>query len=77
MPAAVSGSGGHVATFRAAVVLVRGFELPPGDALRLLVEDYNPRCAPPWTPYELRHKVTQALRRSRMPFGAIVDRRTT
>ena len=74
MPGAISGSGGHTATFRVACVLVRGFALDADDALRLLVEEYNPRCAPAWSLHELRHKVRQALQRSRLPFGWLADR---
>jgi hypothetical protein len=74
MERAISGSGGHAATMRAAVAMVRGFALPPDDALALLEREYNPRCQPPWSQWELRHKVRQAHARGRMPFGALVDR---
>jgi len=59
VPGAVSGSGGHNATFRAACVLVLGFGLSQDEALRLLSE-WNEKCQPPWTDRELLHKVTQA-----------------
>jgi hypothetical protein len=74
MPAAISGSQGHVATFRVALVLVRGFGLHTDDALRLLAEEYNPRCLPPWSLPELRHKVRQAVQRGRLPHGYLADR---
>lgn len=60
MPGAVSGSGGHATTFKAACVLVRGFGLEPEAALRLLIEIHNPMCAPAWSERELVHKVKQA-----------------
>lgn len=60
MPPAVSGNGGHAATYTAATVLVHGFEIDPERALALLLDYYNPRCEPPWTEKELRHKVTSA-----------------
>jgi Bifunctional DNA primase/polymerase, N-terminal len=60
MPAAVSGQGGHLATFRAAIVLVRGFALDPTIALDLLAREYNPRCRPPWRLHDLAHKVASA-----------------
>ena len=60
MEASISGSGGHNAAFAAAVAMVKGFSLPAEVALRLLAEEYNPRCAPPWNDRELRHKVSQA-----------------
>lgn len=57
---AVAGSNGHDTTFRAACSLVIGFDLSPDDAFALLANDYNPRCVPPWTEKELRHKVNSA-----------------
>lgn len=59
---AVSGCGGHNATFHAACVLVHGFGLARGQALALLAE-YNRRCKPPWSRRELEHKIDQALER--------------
>lgn len=75
MDGAISGSGGHAATMRAAVALIRGFHLRPDDALRMLVAEYNPRCQPPWTERELAHKCKQAHQRGRMPFGALAEKR--
>lgn len=60
LPPAISGQGGHAATYTAATVLVHGFEIDPERALALLLDYYNPRCEPPWTEKELRHKVTSA-----------------
>ena len=60
MPAAISGQGGHSQTYAAATALVHGFELDPVDAMRLLQTEYNPRCEPPWSEKELRHKVDDA-----------------
>jgi hypothetical protein len=71
---AVSGQGGHNATFRAACVLVQGFDLDPEDAYGLLATDYNPRCQPQWSERELRHKVEDADRvPSRHPRGRLRD----
>jgi hypothetical protein len=58
-PSAVSGKGGHNITFRLAIDLVQGFSLSQGDALDLLRE-WNNRCQPPWSEYELKHKVEDA-----------------
>src|SRR5262249_32955309 len=52
--------------FGVARALVYGFDLPPADALRLLLRHCNPRCVPPWSEGELRHKVEDA---DRIPFG--------
>lgn len=61
MPAAVSGSGGHNATFHVACVLVQGFGMTPEQAFPLLA-DFNQRCTPPWSEKELRHKLRGADR---------------
>jgi hypothetical protein len=73
MPPAISGAGGHAATFRVALALVRGFALPDDEALRLLVEQFNPRCQPPWSAWELRHKVRSAATRGRLPPGWLAN----
>lgn len=61
LPPAIAGQNGHTTTFRAAIILVRRFGLPPDAALHLLLTEYNPRCDPPWSERELRHKVEDAL----------------
>jgi len=77
MPGAISGSGGHATTFSAALAMVRGFELEPEDALRLLVEIHNPLCAPPWSRWELRHKVKSAAMRARAERGWLAEKPST
>ena len=59
-PGAISGQGGHNATFAVATALVHGFELSRGSAEALLAE-YNEKCVPPWNANELAHKVNQAM----------------
>ena len=59
MPPAVSGAGGHKATFHVACVLVQGFGLSPEQAYPLLA-DFNALCSPPWSEKELRHKLRGA-----------------
>ena len=56
---AISGQGGHDATFHVAAVLVHGFALPDNDAMMLLRE-WNVACQPPWSERELLHKVASA-----------------
>lgn len=63
MPPAISGQGGHNATYAAATAMVHGFNLPADVALRLLLERFNPRCQPLWSEKELRHKVEDAASR--------------
>ncbi len=74
LPAAISGQGGHKATYTAAVALVHGFGLEPGHALNLLLEHYNPRCGPPWNERDLQHKVDDAAQKSHdKPYGWLRD----
>lgn len=61
MEPAISGSGGHNATFHVACVLVHGYAMEPGEALRLMAE-YNTRCQPVWSERELVYKLNSALR---------------
>lgn len=73
---AVSGSGGHKTTFSLACVLVRGFDLADADALRILQDEYNPKCQPPWSDQELRHKVEEARTKGTTPpIGHMLRRR--
>jgi Bifunctional DNA primase/polymerase, N-terminal len=74
LPPAISGNGGHAATYTAATVLVHGFEIEPERALDMLVQHYNPRCEPPWTEKELRHKVTSAAKKPHsQPLGWLLN----
>lgn len=57
---AISGNSGHDVTFRAACKMVLGFDLSVDQAFQLLSLEYNPRCQPPWSEKELRHKVESA-----------------
>ena len=45
---AVQGQAGHDKLMWAARALVVGFELDEGTALRMLWDEFNPRCVPPW-----------------------------
>lgn len=72
VPPAISGQGGSRQTFNAAVALVRGLALDEESAYRLLVEHYNPRCEPPWSETELRHKVRYAARALRVQRGSLL-----
>jgi putative DNA primase/helicase len=59
---AIAGQRGHNQTLRAACSIGPGFDLDPEDCLRILLEHFNPRCEPPWSEKELRHKVEEAYR---------------
>lgn len=60
-PPAVAGQGGHNHTFRAACVLVKGFELNEAEAMSVL-SHWNFGCNPPWTDKELAHKIDGAMK---------------
>lgn len=74
MPPAISGQGGHNRTYAAATAMAHGFGLDAGAALTLLLERYNPRCDPPWSERDLRHKVEDAASKAHArPFGWLRD----
>jgi hypothetical protein len=61
-PPAISGQGGHDQTFAVARAVVWGFNLGSAGGYDLLAAHYNPRCEPPWSEEELRHKCDDADR---------------
>jgi hypothetical protein len=73
MPESVSGQNGHADLFKAALVLVKGFQLDPDDAHALLMREFNPRCQPEWSEKEIARKVRQATT-ARESGGFIRDR---
>lgn len=60
MPAGVQGEAGSNPTYNAARAMVYGFDLGQPGGLALMLSDYNPRCIPPWSEAELRHKIEDA-----------------
>jgi hypothetical protein len=72
---AISGSGGHSATFAAAQKIARGFALSEDEAFAVLATEYNPRCQPPWGERELKRKVAEAMRYGSMAVGYLLDHR--
>lgn len=73
IPGAVSGSGGHTTTFNAVAHMMFGFDLSADDTESLILSDYNPRCDPPWSDREIKHKVTSVARRCTRPRGYLLD----
>lgn len=71
MPPGVSGQDGSGATFRAAVAVVRGFDLEPGIAFDVL-SGFNDRCEPPWSEKELLHKIKNADEDGTVPRGYLL-----
>lgn len=59
-PPAIQGQKGSVALLNAARGVVYGFDLGQEVGYQLLDAHYNPRCQPPWSEKELRHKCKEA-----------------
>jgi hypothetical protein len=59
--------------WKAALCVVRGFALSESDAYALLAAEYNPRCTPPWSEKELRHKVKHASQSASVTWGYLRD----
>jgi P4 family phage/plasmid primase-like protien len=59
-PGAISGQGGHDQTFSVARAVVWGFDLGVERGLAVMLEEFNPKCTPPWTEPEMRHKCEEA-----------------
>lgn len=74
MEPAISGQGGHTALFKAAIALVKGFQLDEGTALELLKSEFNPRCQPAWRDTDLERKVREATNKSTVAAGYLLDR---
>lgn len=60
MPPSIEGQKGSDRLFAAACKLVIDFDLSIDDALHVLQAEFNPRCEPPWSDAELRHKAEDA-----------------
>jgi hypothetical protein len=73
---AISGQHGHDATFRAASMILRGFDLTENEAFGVLWA-WNQRCEPPWPSADLIRKVKEAAAKSELPRGFLLgaDRR--
>ena len=57
---AISGEGGHNATYRVACRL-RDAGLSPTEAMAMLVRWNETNAVPPWTEWELTHKIKSAF----------------
>lgn len=72
MDPAISGAGGHLSTWKAALALVRGFALPKDSAFEILAREFNTRCQPPWSEKELWHKIRNAEEDAHIEFGYLL-----
>lgn len=71
---AVSCQSGHTDTFKAALDIVRGYNLSEEEAYPLMAE-WNERCEPPWSEADLRYKISEAANKSNIPFGYLLNGR--
>jgi hypothetical protein len=62
VPGAVSGQGGHDATYALACKLAVNFALTLEEGIEILTY-WNSKCVPPWNEQELEHKMRSALRK--------------
>ncbi len=64
VPGVINGERGcHSRTFKTAITIVQGYNLSDEETALQLLRDWNrKKCDPPWSEYELRHKVPHALR---------------
>jgi hypothetical protein len=62
MEASVQGQGGSVACLKAAMSMVQGFALSDDEALYLMMNEFNPRCQPPWSLRDMTRKIKEAGR---------------
>jgi hypothetical protein len=67
-PPCISGQGGDTTLWSIALRLMRTYELPLATALSVL-EPYNARCTPPWSPAELTHNLSRAASIGQGPTG--------
>jgi len=76
MEPAIQGQQGSVAAFKVGAALANGFALDEDTACRLFATHYNPRCQPPWSEQEIRHKIGSAARvASAKPRGHLLQTR--
>jgi putative DNA primase/helicase len=73
MPASIEGSGGSAALMAAARVVVWGFAFGPEVGAEILCDHFNPRCEPPWTIQEIRHKCDDAATGGDRPRGWLLE----
>ncbi|MBF0421024.1 MAG: DUF3987 domain-containing protein [Magnetococcales bacterium] len=69
-PLAIQGQHGDETTFKVAAKL-KDFGLSEGSCYLLMSQRWNEHCQPPWSPEELRDKVSNAYRYGMNPVGSL------
>jgi hypothetical protein len=78
MEPSIQGQQGSIAGYKAAIVIIQGFGLDEETALGLFIAEFNPRCVPPWSVSEARHKIQDAAKASTgKPVGYLLGKRKT
>lgn len=72
IPGAVSGDGGHTQTFNAVAHVMYGFDLDADTTYSVIANDYNPRCDPPWSEKQLRHKIDSCAKQCKRERGYLL-----
>ncbi len=71
----ISGDRGHDRLFRAACTVIKEFMIEDEDAaVDLIFQHFNPRCEPPWSMGEIRHKVRDAKKTKTHVYGHGVNK---
>ena len=60
MAPAIQGHRGNDALFRTICWVMHGFGLDNDTTRSIIVDDYNPRCEPPWSDLEIDRKIADA-----------------
>lgn len=63
-PEAVSGENGHGQTYKVCCRLIELFGSLPDDDLIEAMREWNSRCVPAWSDSELRHKLSEARKKT-------------
>jgi hypothetical protein len=72
MDGSIAGQGGDDQLWRAACHVGCGFDLTADQTFRILRDEFNPRCLPPWDENRLWHKSKQS-ERSTLRRGYLLD----
>jgi hypothetical protein len=58
----IQGEKGENDLLWAAGVLVHGYLLSPDDSFNIIMQEFNPRCVPPFSEKDVRRKISEAIK---------------